>query len=148
MCTNCGNDCCENCLGVAKGDKGEPGNPAAMFIPSTLSTTSNTYTAAPPPFPLGTDSVKTPFTAAKFNVYVLAGTGSLRIRDLTNNIVLYENTAITSTSTINIETAIIYNSAPLNIVPSANVLLEVEVKHNTGGGGNSIIITGMTLYYK
>ena len=145
MSNNCGCDTCNCPDSLPKGDQGEPGQPsflALSFISSGVpaSTSSITYVELGR-FPFS-NTIADPFTGIKFNVYVSAGTGSYRIKDLVSSNVIYENTNVTSASAINIETV-----TGIDIYDVANALIVVEVLHNTGGA-DSIKAGGISFYYE
>lgn len=152
MCINCGNSDCDSCsLGVAKGDAGEKGNPAFMIIPvSLVSTNSVTYVECGRII-AGTDVSTAPFTAAKIGIYTTSpSTGQVRIRSLDtagNYVTLYENTAITSNVITNIEAALQYNSAPLDIVSTPVAFIVVEILNQTGTAKNTYV-TSISLFYQ
>ncbi len=131
MC-DCTSDCLCDTL-VPKGDKGDPGAPGGLFMsfidpttggPATI--TVNTYRTVGEFTFDGT--FMEAFTMLKANIYMSAGTGSLRLLRKSNAAVLYENDGgITSTSTSNVETA-----TGLNVIPSANEVVQIQFKSNNG----------------
>lgn len=140
--TSCGCECDED-LGLPVGATGAAGVPAFHSMSYTVSgsplaTVSTNYIEA------GrfvfSNTMATPFTALKTNVWMSAGTGSMRIIDLITSVVIYENTAITSTSAINIET--ITGQSIYNVV---SAIIAVQVK--TQNAANTINVASSTFYY-
>jgi hypothetical protein len=148
MSTNTSSDCgCDSDLGLPVGATGATGDPSVLNLSYSIGgapfiTTSTSYTE------VGRFISNTTFAAAftgiKNNVWMSAGTGSLRVMAYnTGNpagILIYENTSITSTSVTNIETA-----TGQTIYTSADFLITVEVK--TQNIANSLSINCSTFYY-
>lgn len=140
---NCG---CSSDLGLPVGATGATGNPSVLNL---------SYIIAGAPFAtistsyievgrfIGNTSFAAEFTGIKNNVWMSAGTGSLRIMAYNNanpaGIQLYENTAITATSVTNIETA-----TGQTIYSSTDFIITVEVK--TQNIANTLSI-GSTIFY-
>lgn len=133
---------CDSDLGLPIGLTGAAGAPGFHSMSYTLfgSPASNSTTSYVEAGRfIFSNAFATPFTALKTNVWVDGGTGSMRVIDLITSAVVYENTAITSTSATNIETAIaqsIYN------VSSA--ILSVQIKASSG---QITFIGSSTFYY-
>ena len=134
--------CCDSDLGLPIGLTGAVGAPGFH---------SMSYTLAGSPFSAATTTYEeagrfvfsntfaAPFTGLKTNVWVSGGTGSMRIIDLITSDVVYETTAITSTSAVNIETAI-----GLSIYNVASAILAVQVK---ASASQTISIATSLFYY-
>lgn len=144
MCNNCGDNSCDTCLEVSKGDTGDRGPSGINFMNFIISgapasnATDEYITMGEFPFD---GTITDPFTALKANIYVNANTGSLRIRQKKSpNTILYENNNISSTSDVNIETAI-----SLDIIPSVNEIVQVQIKSNDGIA--SCFIGSIEFYY-
>lgn len=134
---------CDSSLGLPIGATGARG--AASFhamsftiAGSPLTTSSTSYVEA------GrfvfSNTLADPFTAIKTNIWVSAGTGSLRIKDLVTGNTIYENTSITSTSNINIETV-----TSQSVYNTTGAIVAVEIKQQNGA--NTISIGSSTFYY-
>ena len=134
---------CDSELGLPVGDKGAKGAPSILSISHTIGgspfTASTTSYVEAGRF-IFSSTYATPFTAFWANVWVSAGTGSLRIIDLSTSTVIYEKTNITSTSAVNVE-AITGQS----IYITSLSIIAVQVKHNTASGATTNI--GCTTFY-
>lgn len=144
MSVNTSCDCdCDDELGLPVGPAGAAGDPGFLNLSYVVAgapfNTSSTSYVEVGRF-IFSNTIADPFEAIRNNVWVSAGTGSLRVKDLITGNVLYENTNITATSSTNIETVTgqsIYN------VTSA--IIAVEVKQQNGA--NSISIASSIFYY-
>jgi hypothetical protein len=140
------NGCCNDCdgLGLPVGPTGPAGKPAFIAISciegGAAFVTSNSVSFSTVQEIVFSTSMADPFDALKYNVWVSGGTGSFRIRDKVTNTVIYQNTNITSTSNINIET-----DTGQSIMPSAGAILAIEVK---APSSQSISIGSVSLYYE
>jgi len=129
---------------MPKGDKGDTGLPSILslsFISIGMPITEGgaSYVELGR-FPFG-NNISTPFTGIRTNIWVDAGVGSFRIRDLISGNVVYENANITSTSAINIE-----KISGVSVYDVADALLAVEFKHNTGAG-SFVSCGGISFHY-
>lgn len=131
MC-DCASECsCDNA--IPKGGQGDPGAPGGLFMsfidpttggPATI--TANVYRTVGEFTFDGT--IMAVFTMLKANIYMSAGTGSLKLVRKSTGATLYENSGgITSTSTSNVETA-----TGINIIPSADEVVQIQFKSNNG----------------
>src|SRR3990167_3772639 len=123
--------CCDSDLGLPVGSTGPAGAPSFHSMSYTIGgapyiTTSTSYEE------VGrfifSNTIADPFTKIKNNVWMSAGTGSMRVIDLITSTVIYENTAITSTSAVNIETVTgqsVYNAT------SAIVAVQVKTQNSS-----------------
>jgi hypothetical protein len=147
MSTNTSSDCgCDSDLGLPVGATGATGAPSVLNL---------SYIVAGAPFItastnyievgrfIGNTSFAAEFTGIKNNVWMSAGTGSLRIMAYNDanpaGIQLYENTAITATSVTNIETI-----TGQTIYSNTDFVITVEVK--TQNIANTLSI-GSTIFY-
>lgn len=148
MSTNTSSDCgCDTDLGLPVGATGATGDPSVLNLSYVIagapfSTVSTSYVEVGR-F-IANTSFAAAFTAVKNNVYMSAGTGSLRIMAYNTanpaGIQIYENTSITSTTVTNIETA-----TGLTVYTSADFLITVEVKSQSAS--NTLTIFNSTFYY-
>src|SRR3990167_6538722 len=137
--TSCG---CDSDLGLPIGLTGAAGAPGFHSMSYTLAgspftNTTTTYIEAGR-F-IFSNAFADPFTALETNVWVNGGTGSMRVIDLVTSTVVYENAAITSTSAVNIETAIAQS-----IYKVASAILAVQVR---AGASQTISIASSTFYF-
>lgn len=135
------NDCAES-LGLPIGLTGAAGAPGFHSLSYTLggspfiNSTTSYIEAGRFVF---SNTFADPFTALKTNVWVNGGTGSMRVIDLITSTVVYETTAITSTSTTNIETAI-----SLSVYNVTSAILSIQIKASSG---QNCSIGSSTFYY-
>lgn len=140
--------CCDDCteLGLPVGPQGDAGAPAFLALP---------FTVAGSPFTDNTNAwvevgggrfyfsnlIADPFTSIDINIWVSAGTGYYRIKDLITSNIVVAATAVTSTSVTNIESL-----AAQSIYNSASALLVIEVLSDSAG--KSITTGCATIAYK
>lgn len=126
---------CDNCTeeGLPVGDQGPAGDPAFLALPATgtgvphVDATNAWVEIKGSRFQFTTD-YSVPFTSHKINIWVSAGTGVYRIRDLISGNTILADKNVTSTSTTNIETTL-----GLEVYNSTNALIVVEMKSDTAG---------------
>ena len=146
MSNNTSDNCCGDCdgLGLPVGSTGDAGFPAFLNLSYSVFGSipfNNTTVYAEAGRFIFSNTISTAFNSMKTNIYVTAGAGSLRIRDLISGNVLYTNTNITSASTINIETV-----TGQDFYDVTNAIIVIEFKHNTGGANSTFI--GSSTFYK
>lgn len=151
MCNCNSNESCDECLTVPVGDTGPQGNASFVAIPISLASSNSVTYVEVGRIIAGTDVSTIPFTAAKIGIYTTSpSTGSVRISSVLTDgtkTTLYENTSISSNTATNIENALQYSSAPLNMVPTDVAFILVEVLNQTGTA-KSTFVTGVSLYYQ
>lgn len=141
--SNC-TDCIDE-LGLPVGSQGEQGLPAFLPLSFTGGGSPDTDNTAAfveivgSRFLFSTNNA-TPFTSIRINIWVNGGVGAYRIRDLISGNVLYTNSNITSTSSINVETA-----TGLEIYNVTNAIIVIEFK---SGAGQTITAGAATLAYE
>lgn len=124
-------DCTNENLPV--GEQGEKGDPAFLALPATgdasphMDNTNDWVEVKGSRFHFTTLSSK-PFSSHKINIWVSAGTGVYRIRDLISGNTILSDKNVTSTSTTNVETTL-----ALEVYNSTNALIVVEMKSDTAG---------------
>ena len=145
MANNTSSDCgCSDSLGLPVGFTGAAGSPGSISLnyaigAAPFTNTTTTYVEAGRL--IFSTTAADPFTVLRSNVWVSAGTGSMRVIDLVTSTVVYENVNLTSTSTTNIETV-----TGKSFYSSTGSILSVQVKHNTAGGSVINIATSLFSY--
>lgn len=139
--------CCNSDLGLPVGATGATGAPGFHAINYVIGgapfiTVSTNYIEVGR-FILNT-SFATAFDSIKTNIWMSAGTGSMRIMAYNTanpaGIQVYENTAITSTTVTNIETV-----TGQTIYTATDFIIAVEVK--TQNSANTLSIGTSVFYY-
>lgn len=137
MCSICCSDSC-NCDGISQ-VKGDAGQPAFIEAVGHLATNATANWIEAGRFIFSKD-IATIFTSIRVNVWVSAGTGGFRIKDLVTGNVIYTNSVVTSTSVINIETR-----KALQIYNSTSAIIAVETQ---GSGANTVSIASAIFAYE
>lgn len=140
-CSICCQNDCNGCEGIPQA-QGLPGQPAFLnlnFIISGIPSVNSTNSWKEMGRFIFSKDVAALFTSIRMNIWVTAGTGSYRIKDIVSGTVIYTN-SVTSPSNLNIET-----KKALQIYNASSAIIAVETQ---GSGVNSVFCGSAMFAYE